>query len=189
MVPIRRLIAGLKALLRSHRVEQELDEELRAYLETSIEEKVRGGMAHEDAIRATRVEAGSLEAVKDHVRDVVYRRCRPHSGTRHRRQHGNLQRGQFNHAPAAAGRAPRRVDLARCCVPERCGTSLFLFRLPANRDRCGTSDRRIGSIDGASRRGNARRAARARRYHVGLRKLLQRVGDSSSDRTYRAAFR
>jgi predicted permease len=70
MASIRRLLAGLKALLRSHPVELELDEELRAYLETSIEEKVRGGMAQEDAIRAARVEAGSLEAVKDQVRDV-----------------------------------------------------------------------------------------------------------------------
>jgi predicted permease len=70
MVPIRRLLAGLKALLRSHRVEQELDEELRAYLETSVEAKLRGGMDRGDASRAARVEIGSLEAVKDHVRDV-----------------------------------------------------------------------------------------------------------------------
>jgi predicted permease len=70
MVPIRRLLAGLKALLRSHRVEQELDEELRAYLETSVEEKIRAGMDRRDASRAARVEIGSLEAVKDHVRDV-----------------------------------------------------------------------------------------------------------------------
>jgi predicted permease len=70
MVTIRRVIGGLKALARSHRVEQDLDEELRAYLETSIEDKVRAGMARADASRAARVELGSLEAVKDHVRDV-----------------------------------------------------------------------------------------------------------------------
>jgi predicted permease len=68
MVPS--LLAGLKALLRGHRVEQELDEELRAYLETSVEEKIRAGMDRKDASRAARVEIGSLEAVKDHVRDV-----------------------------------------------------------------------------------------------------------------------
>ena len=70
MVPIRRLLAGLKALLGSHRAEQELDEELRAYLDTSVEAKIRAGMDGTDARRAARVEIGSLEAVKDYVRDV-----------------------------------------------------------------------------------------------------------------------
>ena len=69
-MPIKRLLAGLKALLRSHRVEQELDEELRAYLDISVEAKIRAGMDRQDASRATRVEIGSLEAVKDYVRDV-----------------------------------------------------------------------------------------------------------------------
>ncbi|MPY91235.1 MAG: FtsX-like permease family protein [Luteitalea sp.] len=70
MLRLRRLIGGFKALFHKHRVEQELDEELRAYLETSVEEKIRAGMARDDAIRAARVEIGSLEAVKDHTRDV-----------------------------------------------------------------------------------------------------------------------
>jgi predicted permease len=70
MSPIGRLIGALQALLRSHRVERELDEELRAYLEASIEDKVRAGMARGDASRTARVEIGSLEAVKDRVRDV-----------------------------------------------------------------------------------------------------------------------
>ena len=70
MMPTRRLLAGLKALLRSRRVERELDEELRAYLETSVEEKIHAGMDRGDASRAARVEIGSIEAVKDHVRDV-----------------------------------------------------------------------------------------------------------------------
>ena len=70
MSRLRRLIGGFNALFRSHRVEQELDEELRAYLEISVEEKMRAGMAREDAIRAAHVEIGGLEAVKDHTRDV-----------------------------------------------------------------------------------------------------------------------
>src|SRR5688572_14138843 len=70
MPRLRRFIGGFNALFRKHRVEQELDEELRAYLETSIEDKMRAGMAPEDAIRAARVEMGSLEAVKDHTRDI-----------------------------------------------------------------------------------------------------------------------
>jgi predicted permease len=67
---LRRVIGGFNALFRKQRVEQELDEELRAYLETSIEEKMRGGLAREDAIRAARVEMGSVEAVKDYTRDA-----------------------------------------------------------------------------------------------------------------------
>src|SRR5262245_26921286 len=70
MAPLRRLLAGLHALLRSQRVEQELDEELRAYLDTSVEAKIRAGLDRRDASRAARVEIGSLESVKDHVRDV-----------------------------------------------------------------------------------------------------------------------
>ena len=71
MTPLRaRFIGGLNALFRRSRAEQELDEELRAYLETSIDENMRAGMAREDAIRAARVEFGSLDAVKDHTRDV-----------------------------------------------------------------------------------------------------------------------
>jgi hypothetical protein len=70
MSPIARLIGALKALFRSGRVEQELDEELRAYLEASIDDKVRAGMARGEARRAARVEIGSLDAVKDRVRDV-----------------------------------------------------------------------------------------------------------------------
>jgi predicted permease len=70
MAGLRRFLGGLKALFRSKRVEQELDEELRSYLESSVEAKARSGMAREDARRAARVELGSIEAVKDRTRDV-----------------------------------------------------------------------------------------------------------------------
>lgn len=52
------------------RDEQELDEELQAYLEIAVEEKMRRGLSREEATRAARVELGSAEAVKDNVRDV-----------------------------------------------------------------------------------------------------------------------
>ena len=67
---LQRLIGGLHALFRSGRTERELDAELRAYLDASTEEKIRTGMAREDAVRAARVEMGSIEAAKDHTRDV-----------------------------------------------------------------------------------------------------------------------
>ena len=70
MALFNRVIGGFRALFRRTRVEQELDEELREYLEAVAEEKVRAGMSREAALRAARVEMGSPEAVKDRVRDV-----------------------------------------------------------------------------------------------------------------------
>ena len=44
--------------------------ELREFLETAIEQKIRTGLSREAAVRAARMELGSVEAVKDRVRDV-----------------------------------------------------------------------------------------------------------------------
>jgi len=70
MTLLRRLIGGLQALLDRWRVERELDEELRSYIEISAEEKVRSGMTRDDAVRAARMELGSIESVKDATRDA-----------------------------------------------------------------------------------------------------------------------
>jgi putative ABC transport system permease protein len=51
-------------------VERDLDEELRAYVDLLTEEKIRAGMPPDEARRAARVEAGSIEHIKDEVRDV-----------------------------------------------------------------------------------------------------------------------
>ena len=69
---LRRIISGANALGRRRRAEQELDEELRAYLETSVEEKMHTGMTREQATRAARLETGlvSMDSVKERVRDV-----------------------------------------------------------------------------------------------------------------------
>jgi predicted permease len=80
----RRALEGLKALLlnmlfRSRRDEQELDEELRAYLECSVDAKIAAGMTPEDARRAARVEIGSIESVKDHTRDVGWESAAEHT--------------------------------------------------------------------------------------------------------------
>ena len=54
MAPIGRLLSGLRGLLRKPQVERELDEELRAYLETAVEQKMSAGMNRVDAVRAAR---------------------------------------------------------------------------------------------------------------------------------------
>src|SRR6266508_1010584 len=50
--------------------EQELDEELRSYVELQAAEKVRRGMSAEDALREARRELGGMDQVKENVRDV-----------------------------------------------------------------------------------------------------------------------
>ena len=65
-----RFAGGLRGLLRKTRVEEELDAELREFLERGIEEKMDAGMSREAATRAARLELGSAEAVKDWVRDA-----------------------------------------------------------------------------------------------------------------------
>jgi putative ABC transport system permease protein len=67
---MRRLLAGLHSLLRRRQVEQDLDDELRAYLETAVDENLASGMSRDEAVRAARISVGSLEATKDAVRDA-----------------------------------------------------------------------------------------------------------------------
>jgi putative ABC transport system permease protein len=62
------LSGGLRGLVRKHQAEQELDDELRDFLEKSTAEKMRAGMTREKAHRAARLEMGGVEAVKENVR-------------------------------------------------------------------------------------------------------------------------
>jgi len=66
---LRSLLKGFRSLFRKERVEQELDEELRGFLEMAAEEKIKQGMSRRDALRAVRLERGSLEVTKEVVRD------------------------------------------------------------------------------------------------------------------------
>ena len=65
---LRNITSGLRSLLRREQVDQELDEELRAYQEMAAEEKMRDGMSRKEALRAVRLERGSLELTKQVVR-------------------------------------------------------------------------------------------------------------------------
>ena len=62
-MPIFKIIGGgLRALFGKQRAEQELDEELRCYMETAVEQKMRAGTGREEAARETRIEMGGMEA-------------------------------------------------------------------------------------------------------------------------------
>jgi predicted permease len=71
---VRRLVhiiaAGLRALFGKQRAERELDEELRCYTQDAVEHKMREGLQREEAAREARLEIGSMEALKEQVREV-----------------------------------------------------------------------------------------------------------------------
>jgi predicted permease len=62
------LTGGLRALIHQREAEQDMDDELRAYLQASVERKMRSGMTAAEAERAARVEMGSMESVKEEIR-------------------------------------------------------------------------------------------------------------------------
>ena len=57
-------------LFAKARVDRDLDEEVRAYIDLLVAEKIKAGMNPEDARRAARAEAGTPEYIMDEVRDV-----------------------------------------------------------------------------------------------------------------------
>jgi len=70
-MPFLSRLASLRRNLFSRpRVEGDLDEELRSYLEELTEEKRRAGLGVAEAGRAARIELGGLEQVKEGVREV-----------------------------------------------------------------------------------------------------------------------
>jgi predicted permease len=64
---LRSMLAGLRSMFREAKVSQELDEELRGFLEMAAEEKMKQGMSRKGALRAVRLERGSLEVTKEVV--------------------------------------------------------------------------------------------------------------------------
>src|SRR5260370_7142109 len=69
---LRNLAGGLRGLFRKAQVEREMDEELRGYLDTAVNDKMRGGMTRDEALRAARIEIGGAESVKEQIRAVSW---------------------------------------------------------------------------------------------------------------------
>src|SRR6202140_5336290 len=70
MTLLRNLASGLRSLFRKERVEGELDEELRGFLEMAAEEKMKEGLSRKEALRAVRLERGNLEVTKEIIRST-----------------------------------------------------------------------------------------------------------------------
>src|SRR4051812_32488155 len=65
-----RISSFIRNLARRQNVERELADEVRAYVELSIETNMKMGMSETDARRAALVELGGAEQVKENVREV-----------------------------------------------------------------------------------------------------------------------
>src|SRR5688572_24724440 len=65
-----RFISFWRNLLLRRRVERQLDDELQATVGMLVDEHVAAGMSLEEARRAARLELGSAESIKEHVRDI-----------------------------------------------------------------------------------------------------------------------
>jgi len=63
-----KLAGGLRALVHPRETEDDMDAELRAFIDASVENKMSAGVSEADARRAARVEMGSVEAVKENIR-------------------------------------------------------------------------------------------------------------------------
>ena len=66
------LMNGLRSLFHKSAIEREMDEELRDFVEASTAEKLSRGMTPDQAFRAARVEMGSANAVKHHIRSEAW---------------------------------------------------------------------------------------------------------------------
>lgn len=64
------LRSSIRNLLRKKRVEEDLDEEVRSYLEMLVDEKVARGLDEAEARRLARTELGGIDFVKERVREV-----------------------------------------------------------------------------------------------------------------------
>jgi len=67
---LRKVTSGLRTLFHKEKVEQEMDEELRGFVDAAAKDKVRTGMSHEQALRAARLDMGSVDGVKEEIRSA-----------------------------------------------------------------------------------------------------------------------
>jgi len=72
---LRNIACGLRSLFRKGQASNELDEELNGFLKMAADEKMRQGMTPTDALRAVRLERGSLEVTKEVVRSAGWESC------------------------------------------------------------------------------------------------------------------
>ena len=75
MLWFRKFGYGVSALISKKRAGEELEEELHAFIDAAVEQKMLSGMTREEALRAARIEVGSVAAIKDNVYDAGWESC------------------------------------------------------------------------------------------------------------------
>ena len=65
---LRNIAIGLRSLAQRNKVNREMDEELSSYLDMASNQKMKQGMSRQDALRAVRLQAGTLDGTKEIVR-------------------------------------------------------------------------------------------------------------------------
>ena len=66
----RRVVSGVHAVFHRAQTDRELDEELREYVRMATDRNLLAGMIPDEARRVAHAQVGSIEAVKERVRDV-----------------------------------------------------------------------------------------------------------------------
>jgi len=64
---VRNIASGLRTLFRKEQVSRELDDELNGFLDMAVEEKMKQGMSRKDALRAVRLERGTVDVAKETI--------------------------------------------------------------------------------------------------------------------------
>jgi len=72
MASIRKIARGLRSLFRKQQVEQELSEEIAVFAEMAAQEKMKHGLSREEALRAVRLESGTVEIALEEVRSATW---------------------------------------------------------------------------------------------------------------------
>jgi predicted permease len=72
MASIRKITRGLRSLFRKQQVEQELSEEIAVFAEMAAQEKMKRGLSREEALRAVRLESGTVEIAREAVRSATW---------------------------------------------------------------------------------------------------------------------
>src|SRR5437762_10397351 len=72
MSVLRTIASGLRSLFRKSHVGHDLDEELNDFLEIAAEQKMKQGMSRREALRAVRLEQGTLEVTKETVHAAAW---------------------------------------------------------------------------------------------------------------------
>jgi predicted permease len=72
MASIRKIARGLRSLFRKQQVEQELSEEIAVFAEMAAQEKMKHGLSREEALRAARLELGTVEIAREEVRSATW---------------------------------------------------------------------------------------------------------------------